>query len=152
MRHFYFLNLTTQNRLTLWILRDCVMTSQRRGRFRLPGLEQRRGVPAFQNKHRLFPKINVGFSFRECTHRFSQSQTQAFESQGCLKVLYTVGLVVLSKAPYVFMQSGRMEEEPFSWLTLSILFACVRVETCHPWNCMCSTSTHHPCASSLAKT
>jgi hypothetical protein len=32
------------------------------------------------------------------------------------------------------------------------LFACVMVDTCHPWNCMRSTSTHHPCTSSLAKT
>jgi hypothetical protein len=32
------------------------------------------------------------------------------------------------------------------------LLACVRVDTCHPWNCMCSTSAHHPCTSSLAKT
>jgi hypothetical protein len=55
--------------------------------------------------------------------------------------------------PFTFRQSGRMEEEePFSRLTLAILFACVRVDTCHPWNCMRSTSMHHPCTSSLAKT
>jgi hypothetical protein len=59
-----------------------------------------------------------------------------------------VGLVVLSRAPYAFRKSGRMEEEPFSRLTLAILFACARVDTCHPWNCMHSTSTHHPCTSS----
>jgi hypothetical protein len=62
--------------------------------------------------------------------------------------LVRVGSVVLSRASYAFRQSGRMEEEPFSRLILAVLFACARVDTCHPWNCMHSTSTHHPCTSS----
>jgi hypothetical protein len=40
---------------------------------------------------------------------------------------------------------GRMEEEPLSRLILAILFACTRVDTCHPWNCMHSISMHPLC-------
>jgi hypothetical protein len=31
-----------------------------------------------------------------------------------------------------------------SRLISGLLFACTRVDTCHPWNCMRSTSTHPP--------
>jgi hypothetical protein len=43
-------------------------------------------------------------------------------------------------------RSGRMEKNPPPRFISAIIFACTRVDTCHPWNCMHSTSTrssHH---------
>jgi hypothetical protein len=128
-----------------------VTSRPRRGRCRLPGLEQRREYQLSRttqtlsrNQHRL---LVLGMH----TRVFSEPDTDFLNHRDAQRFSTGVGLVVLSRAPYAFRQSGRMEEEPFSWLTLAILFTCVRVDTCHPWNCMRSTSTHHPCTSSLAK-
>jgi hypothetical protein len=42
-------------------------------------------------------------------------------------------------------QLGGMEEGPLSWLISALLFACTRVDTCHPWNCMHLLCTFSPC-------
>jgi hypothetical protein len=99
--------------------------------------EQAKTLPRIQ--HRLL--ISWGY-----THGISQNQTQTFKSQGLPKVLYR------SRVSHTAQSSVRVQtirwngNGTFSRLTLAILFACTRVDTCHPWNCMCSTSTrssHH---------
>ena len=47
---------------------------------------------------------------------------------------------------FTLRRSGRMEKNPPPRFISAIIFACTRVDTCHPWNCMRSTSTrssHH---------
>jgi hypothetical protein len=95
----------TQDQTTL-DSQGCVTSRPCRGRCRLPGLEQRREYQ-LSEQHRLFPEIYTGFSFRECTHGFSQSQTQTFESQGCTKVLYRSRVGRTIQGPYAFRKSGR---------------------------------------------
>jgi hypothetical protein len=51
-------------------------------------------------------------------------------------------------------QSDPMESEPPSRLVVSVLFACTRVDTCHPGNYMCSSRTpffHHLGITGLSK-
>jgi hypothetical protein len=123
--------------------------SSTQGSIQTPRFRTEKGCTSFpeqtqtlsQNQHRLLVQGMYTWVFSEPDTDFSNHRDARRFSAG-------VGLVVLSRALYAFRQSGRMEEEPFSRLTLAILFACVRVDTCHPWNCMRSTSTHHPCTSS----
>jgi hypothetical protein len=106
--------------------------SSTQGSIQTPRFRTEKGCTSFpeqtqilsQNQHGLliqgvyrwvFSEPDTGFSNHKDARRFSVG----------------VGFVVLSRAPYVFRHSGRMEEEPFSQLTLAVLFACIRVDTCH---------------------
>jgi hypothetical protein len=79
---------------------------------------------------------------RASMHRFDQSDRGCAwtikENIGFLTlrnaqgILVEVELVVLFSAPYTLRLSGGMEEGEPSRLTSSVLFACIRVDTCHP--------------------
>jgi hypothetical protein len=125
--------------------------SSTQGSMQTPRFRTEKGVPAFPNNTDSFPKSTQASRSGNAHTGFLRARHRLLNHRDARRFSTGVGLVVLSRAPYAFRQSGRMEEEPFSRLTLAILFACVRVDTCHPWNCMRSTSTHHPCTSSLAK-
>jgi hypothetical protein len=82
-------------------------------------------------------------------HTDYQRQHGIFDSQERMRIpLQESGWSYYPGSLYAFRQSGRMEKESFSRLILAVLFACTRVDTCHPWNCMRSTRMHHPCTSS----
>jgi hypothetical protein len=100
-----------------------------------------------------------GFRFRKCTHGISQRQTQTPRSMdrgvhGFLRTKHRPSSLnrnytqVSCRLAYTLSlrQSGRNGCEPPSRLTTSVLFACTRVDTCHPGNCMRSIrtpSSHH---------
>jgi hypothetical protein len=85
------------------------MTSHpRRGQFRLPSLEQRRGILTFKNKHRLFPKSMQASHSGNIHTGFLRARHRLFESQGCTKVLYRSRVGSTLQAPYPFRQLGRM--------------------------------------------
>jgi len=108
-------------------------------------------------------QFSTGFSFREHTQvssetRASQRPTQTPRSmdrvfmdslgQHRLFSLYWGYTQVPCKlASMALAQSiGSNGCEPPSWLTASVLFACTKVDTCHPGNCMRSIrtpSSHH---------
>jgi hypothetical protein len=74
-------------------------------------------------------------------YRLSQKSTQAFRLSGLHQgILAEVRL-------FTFRRSGRMEEEPPTWLISAILFACAWVDTCHPCNCMRSFHLEVACPS-----
>jgi hypothetical protein len=87
-----------------------------------------------------FPGPNTNSSPNPCrlliqgiyTPVFSKPDTDFLNHRDARRFSAGVGLVVLSLDPYAFRQSGRKGKEPFSWLTLDVLFACVRVDTCYP--------------------
>jgi hypothetical protein len=85
------------------------------------------------------------FSETEGVHGFSETHRLFQLSGNARGILAEVGSVLLFRAPYTLRQSGGMEEGPLSWLISAILFACTRVDTCHPWNCMRSISMHPLC-------
>jgi hypothetical protein len=76
-------------------------------------------------------------------HGFSESQTQTFRITGMHEgSLQNSGQSYCSE--YVHAQAVRSNgrRNP-SRSTLAILFTCTRVDTCHPGDCMHSTSMHH---------
>jgi hypothetical protein len=92
----------------------------------------------------VFSEMNTGFlAFRtEDIHGFLEPNTGFSAHREARGLSAEIGLVVLLKALYALRQSGGMGKEPLSWLILVVLFACTRVDTCHPWNCMHSISMH----------
>jgi hypothetical protein len=46
---------------------------------------------------------------------------------------------------FTLRRSGRMETPPLTWFISAIIFACTRVDTCHPGNCMRSHNMHPFC-------
>jgi hypothetical protein len=85
-----------------------------------------------------FLEMNTSFSaFRtEDIHGFSEPNIGFSAHREARGFSAKLRSIVLLRAPYTLRQSGGMGEEPLSWLILVILFACTRVDTCHPWNCM----------------
>jgi hypothetical protein len=63
---------------------------------------------------------------------FSESDTNIRVTGSPQRFSTGVELVILLRAPYAFRQSGGNGNGTFSRLTLAILFACTRVDTCHP--------------------
>jgi hypothetical protein len=109
------------------------------GMTQVPWLRMERVNPTFSEMNTGFSAFRTedihGFFFSEPNTGFSAHR----EARGFSAKL---GSVVLLRAPYTLRQSGGMGEEPLSRLILAILFACTRVDTCHPWNCMRSISMH----------
>jgi hypothetical protein len=98
-----------------------------------------------------------GFQFRKCAHGISQEQTQSPRSldQGIHAFLsttqangfrdesrYSAEIVPVPRTEVQF----RMKARDHSRLSSGFLFACTRVDTCHPGNCMHpirTPSSHH---------
>jgi hypothetical protein len=85
-----------------------------------------------------FLETNTGFStFRtEDIHSFSEPNIGFSSHRKARGFSAKLRSIILLRAPYPLRKSGGMGKEPLSRLILAILFACTRVDTCHPWNCM----------------
>jgi hypothetical protein len=112
---------------------------------------------AFPKQPGILPlEFNTGFRFKKCAHGISKRQTQTHSSgQECTRFPqantangfrdesgYPAEVVPAPHTEVWF----RMEARAHSWLSSGFLFACTRVDTCHPGNCMCSIRTpfsHH---------
>ena len=77
------------------------------------------------------------------TSGFLRTRHRLLGSQGCMKVLCRTWVSRTTQSLYMLRQSNRMGEGTPSRSTLSILFACTRVDTCLPGDCMHSTSMNH---------
>jgi hypothetical protein len=123
--HFLFPNLPTQDRLMLWLsrMRDKQSTQ---GSTQVRTI-QKGDVPTIPEQTQI--------------HAFSVQRMHEGFSAGVRPVhlLVVRGSNGGGGGTFLTAHPGR-------------LFACIKVDTCHPWNYMHSTSTHHPCTSSLAKT
>jgi hypothetical protein len=101
-------------------------------------------------------QFSTGFSFRECAHGFSRrhAQTPQFWIGYTRFLRTTTGFTIFRVKPGY---SGRWlpwlsQDSQIEWirtpsrLTALVLFACTRVDTCHPGNYMRSIrtpSSHH---------
>ena len=97
--------------------------------------------------HKILLEILTGFSKAgNYTRRLSQRQAQTprLLTEGCTRVFHAKHRLFLydrhtrASCRLLFLfpprKSGRMESEPPSWLAVSVLFACTKVDTCHPGN------------------
>jgi hypothetical protein len=121
--------------------RNCVRSNFRRELHRLSGAKREDEPGLSESKHSLLGSQNRG------VHGFAETNTGFFP----ISELHE-GLLQRSHGS----RSGQFRSNGGGGAFLiahpGCLFACVRVDTCHPWHCMHSTSTHHPCTSSLANT
>jgi hypothetical protein len=94
-------------------------------------------------------QFSIGFSFRECAHGFSRRHAQTPQLwTGCTQFLRTTtGFTAFRVKPGYLADGfhGSPQDSRVEWirtpsrLTALVLFACTRVDTCHPGNCMHTT-------------
>jgi hypothetical protein len=85
-----------------------------------------------------FLESNTGFSaFRiEDIHGFFRAKHRLFGSQGSTRVLSKAQVGRTAQSSIHAQVVGWNGRGTLSRLILAVLFACTRVNTCHPWNCM----------------
>jgi hypothetical protein len=100
-----------------------------------------------QTQHGLFPDSNRGEtgSFR-IDHSFLVQYGGIhgfFQFRRCTRFFCRARVSRTAQSPYPSGSPLPSECVPPSRSTQTVLFACTRVDTCRPGDCMRSTSTHH---------